>query len=164
MKLKPSDLEALISAFEAGQWSELRLRTDEWELLLSTNRTAQLSQERRSAAIESSPGPVSPPSRPHSVSPPDTAPARTAAAEIPSHWRAVKAPNLGTFYRSPKPGAPPLVDVGHQVQLDTELCLIEVMKLFTTLPAGVRGIVRQVCVNDGDMVEHGDVLFYIEPN
>jgi acetyl-CoA carboxylase biotin carboxyl carrier protein len=57
-----------------------------------------------------------------------------------------------------------LVDVGHQVQLDTELCLIEVMKLFTTLPAGVRGIVRQVCVNDGDMVEHGDVLFYIEPN
>jgi acetyl-CoA carboxylase biotin carboxyl carrier protein len=47
---------------------------------------------------------------------------------------------------------------------DTEVCLIEVMKLFTSLKAGVTGIVRQVCVEDAAMVEFGDTLFYIEPS
>jgi acetyl-CoA carboxylase biotin carboxyl carrier protein len=83
---------------------------------------------------------------------------------VPSHWVALKAPNLGTFYRAPKPGAPSFVEVGQHVVADTEVCLIEVMKLFTSLKAGVTGIVRQVCVEDAAMVEFGDTLFYIEPS
>lgn len=47
----------------------------------------------------------------------------------------VEAPNLGTFYRSPKPGAPPFVEIGQEVQKGAELCLIEVMKLFTSVRA-----------------------------
>jgi biotin carboxyl carrier protein len=75
----------------------------------------------------------------------------------------VTAPNLGTFYRSPKPGSPPFVEIGQAVETQTELCLIEVMKLFTTLKAGVKGTVKRVCVKDAVMVEFGDILFYIEP-
>ena len=52
----------------------------------------------------------------------------------------MRAPNLGTFYRAPKPGAPPYVSVGQRVEPTTELCLIEVMKLFTSVAAGVTGI------------------------
>jgi biotin carboxyl carrier protein len=49
------------------------------------------------------------------------------------------------------------------VESETEICLIEVMKLFTTLKAGVKGIVKKVCVKDAEMVEFGEPLFYIEP-
>jgi acetyl-CoA carboxylase biotin carboxyl carrier protein len=82
---------------------------------------------------------------------------------MPAHWIAVTAPNLGTFYRAPKPGAPAFVEIGQNVGPDSELCLIEVMKLFTTLKAGVKGILKRVCAKDAEMVEFGDVLFYIEP-
>ncbi|MFN6980166.1 MAG: acetyl-CoA carboxylase biotin carboxyl carrier protein, partial [Gemmobacter sp.] len=84
-------------------------------------------------------------------------------AAAPASWVAIPAPNLGTFYRAPKPGAPPYCEVGQRVTEDSELCLIEVMKLFTSLRSGVAGTVRRICVPDGAMVEHGQILFYIEP-
>jgi biotin carboxyl carrier protein len=86
-----------------------------------------------------------------------------APTPVPATWVAVTAPNLGTFYRAPKPGAPAFVEIGQSVERETEICLLEVMKLFTTLKAGVKGTVKQVCVTDAVMVEHGDVLFYIAP-
>ena len=75
----------------------------------------------------------------------------------------MRAPNLGTFYRAPKPGAPPYVKIGQHVDAETELCLIEVMKLFTTVLAGVSGVVRQVLVEDAELVEFDQALFLIEP-
>ena len=75
----------------------------------------------------------------------------------------MRAPNLGTFYRSPKPGAAPYVSVGQTVGADTEVCLIEVMKLFTSVPAGVAGAVRKVLVEDAELVEYDQPLFLIEP-
>ena len=89
--------------------------------------------------------------------------ARRAAGSTPDHWLTVRAPNLGTFYRAPKPGAPPYVKIGQHVDADTELCLIEVMKLFTTVLAGVSGVVRQVLVEDAELVEFDQALFLIEP-
>ena len=76
---------------------------------------------------------------------------------------AITAPNLGTFYRAPKPGAAPFVELGQSVDADTEICLLEVMKLFTTVKAGAKGIVREICVGDSEMVEFGQTLFLIEP-
>jgi acetyl-CoA carboxylase biotin carboxyl carrier protein len=76
---------------------------------------------------------------------------------------AIKAPNLGIFYRAPKPGASPYVNTGDQVDQDTEVCLIEVMKLFTPVTAGISGKVVKICIEDGEMVEHDQALFYIQP-
>ena len=75
----------------------------------------------------------------------------------------VRAPNLGTFYRAPKPGAPPYVAVGQRVEAATEVCLIEVMKLFTSVRAGVAGTVREMLVEDAELVEFDQPLFLIEP-
>ena len=75
----------------------------------------------------------------------------------------MRAPNLGTFYRAPKPGAAPYVTVGQTVDADTEVCLIEVMKLFTSVLAGVEGTVRKVLVEDAELVEYDQPLFLIEP-
>ncbi|MCB1748539.1 MAG: acetyl-CoA carboxylase, biotin carboxyl carrier protein, partial [Gammaproteobacteria bacterium] len=83
---------------------------------------------------------------------------------IPAGMVAVRAPNLGTFYRSPKPGAPPYVEVGQKVSADTEVCLIEVMKLFTPVKAGVDGTVREICASDAQMVEYEQVLVIVEPD
>ncbi len=74
----------------------------------------------------------------------------------------VKSPMLGTFYRSPKPGDPPLVEVGAKVSEETAVCIIEVMKLFSTIHAGTRGRVTKVCAGDGQLVEYDQVLFLID--
>lgn len=73
------------------------------------------------------------------------------------------APHLATFYRAPKPGEDPYVEVGSRVSADSEVCLLEVMKLFTALRAGVDGTIRRICVEDGALVEGGQVLFLVEP-
>lgn len=157
MNIQPRDIDALIELFESSDWDELHLKTKELELYLSTDP----------AARSSGAGVVHPPAStaaPEHASPAVAIERRGASTvSVPTHWVAVKAPNLGTFYRAAKPGAAPFVEVGQEVEPETELCLIEVMKLFTTLKAGVRGVVREVCVQDAAMVEFGDTLFYIEP-
>ena len=69
---------------------------------------------------------------------------------------------VGTFYRAPEPGAPPFVDTGHSVSADTIVCIIEVMKLMNSIPAGGSGVVTQILVGDGEPVEYGQVLMVIE--
>lgn len=60
----------------------------------------------------------------------------------------VRAPIFGTFYRAPKPGASPYVSIGQKVEPETELCLIEVMKLFTSVTSGVAGTVQKILAED----------------
>lgn len=75
----------------------------------------------------------------------------------------IRSPMLGTFYRSPKPGAPPFVDVGKVVSEDDTVCVIEVMKLFSAITADVHGRIAKICAENGQMVEHNQLLFLVEP-
>ena len=75
----------------------------------------------------------------------------------------VTAPLLGNFYRSPRPGDAPFVEVGDTVTEDSAIGIIEVMKLMNSVVAGVAGVVAAVHVSDGELVEHGQVLFSITP-
>jgi biotin carboxyl carrier protein len=70
---------------------------------------------------------------------------------------------LGTFYRGAKPEAPPFVEVGSRVTKDDTVCLIEVMKTFTTLKAGVAGRIAKICAENAQMVEYKQTLFLVEP-
>jgi len=90
---------------------------------------------------------------------PATAP---AAANVPEGATIVAAPYLGTFYRSPKPGAPAYVELGSDVTAESELCLVEVMKLFTAVRAGVAGKVVAILASDGDLVQAGQPLFAVK--
>ena len=150
--IKPSDIEALIETFEGSDWGEMTLAVDGLELFLSKTPGA------RPTPSVATPAAAAPPA----------ADARPAAAPragaAPTHWVAVRAPNLGAFYRAPKPGAPPYVEIGQHVDPTTEICLIEVMKLFTTVFAGVSGVVRQVLVDDTELVEFDQPLMLIEPD
>jgi acetyl-CoA carboxylase biotin carboxyl carrier protein len=73
----------------------------------------------------------------------------------------IVAPLLGRFYVQSEPGAPPFVSVGSEVTEDTTVGLIEVMKTFNAVRAGVDGVVTEICVQDTQLVEYGDVLFRV---
>ena len=157
------DVEALVELFERSDWSELHLELGQFRLDLSKHGVINVTQPLSTA----------PPSTTRAVVqdvPPRATPIATPAGaasvqerRIPEGWVALRAPNLGTFYRSPKPGDPPYVEVGQEVAAGAEICLLEVMKLFTTVVARVGGVVREICVADGGMVERDQPLILIEP-
>jgi acetyl-CoA carboxylase biotin carboxyl carrier protein len=154
------DIEALALLFKAGGWDELRVEYDGVSLLFSNDLSTPSI-----GAQPSAPQPTPPVPAPVAASPapaPGAAPETRVGPADPS-WASVVAPNLGTFYRSPKPGAAPFVELGQRVEADTEICLLEVMKLFTSVKAGIAGTVRQISAADAELVEGGQVLFYIEP-
>ncbi len=76
----------------------------------------------------------------------------------------IKASVLGTFYRAPKPGDPHFVEEGSFVTENDTVCLLEVMKVYTAVKAGIRGQVVKVCAESGKMVEYGQALFMIRPS
>jgi acetyl-CoA carboxylase biotin carboxyl carrier protein len=85
----------------------------------------------------------------------------TPAAPADPNVHAVASPLLGTFYRAPKPGAPPFVEVGAQVEEETVVAIIEVMKLMNTVRAGVRGTVTEILIADGALAEYGETLMRV---
>ena len=70
---------------------------------------------------------------------------------------------VGTYYASPSPDSPPFVSVGSNVRPDTTVCVIEAMKVFTDIPAGVAGTITEVLVKNGQSVEFGQPLFRVRP-
>jgi acetyl-CoA carboxylase biotin carboxyl carrier protein len=74
---------------------------------------------------------------------------------------AVRAPLPGTFYRAPRPGAPPFVEVGSRVEPDTVVGIVETMKLMNSVSAGVGGTVEQIVVANAQAAEKDAVLMTI---
>lgn len=88
-------------------------------------------------------------------------PKQPAEPDLAEGEVAIRAPMLGTFYRSPAPGEPPFVEVGKRVRADDTVCLIEVMKLFSSIKAGVDGLVDRILVENGSMIEFNQMLIII---
>ena len=92
---------------------------------------------------------------------PAAAPLAEAAAPAASTGHAVKAPMVGTFYRSPNPGAAPFVEIGQTVKEGQPLCIIEAMKLLNEIESDKSGVVKEILVDNGEPVEYGQPLFVI---
>src|SRR5207247_6926535 len=136
-----------------SRFSEFRLRAGDIEVDI----------KRANGAAEP---PVAAASAPESPAAPAAAPAHSPApvhADLPAGTVVVRSPMVGTFYRAPEPGAPPFVDIGDEVDPDTIVCIIEVMKLMNSIPAAASGVVTQILVAAGEPVEYGQVLMVIEP-
>jgi len=88
---------------------------------------------------------------------------RPPTSDPASNGAVITAPMLGTFYRAEAPGAAPFVEVGARVEPGTIVCLIEVMKMMNSIPAGVAGKVVEVCAANAELVEYGQPLFRVEP-
>jgi acetyl-CoA carboxylase biotin carboxyl carrier protein len=99
----------------------------------------------------------------------EPAPAKSAppapsapAAASEEHLSVIKSIMVGTFFASPSPDAPPFVKVGDRVGPETTICIIEAMKVFNEIPAGISGQIVAVLVESGDPVEFGQPLFKVD--
>lgn len=110
------------------------------------------------AAVVAHPGYAMPP-----TAPPPAAPA-TQPAPAAEKATYIESPMVGTYYTSRAPDAPPLVTVGSVVHPGTIVCIIEAMKVFTDIPAGVSGTIVEVLAKNGQAVEFGQPLFRVTPS
>lgn len=155
----PEKLTFLLQEFERSSLREVHIRRGDIEIYLSrdaapAHRTVRRAGQGRAPAPSAVRSAAAAPAAP-------AAPAANPAADLPPGGVIIAAPNIGTFYRSPKPGSAPYVEVGDTIAAGDELCLIEVMKLFTALKSDTGGRIHSILVDDGIMVEGGQPLFVV---
>ena len=105
--------------------------------------------------------PATPVAAPPAVAAAPEAPSAPEEDALPS-GHVVKSPMVGTFYRSPSPGAKSFVEVGSQVEVGDVLCIIEAMKILNQIEADVAGVVKAILGENGQPVEYGQPIFVIE--
>ncbi len=89
-------------------------------------------------------------------------PALPAAPAAPSGV-VIESPMVGTYYASSSPDAAPYVSIGTNIRTDSTVCVIEAMKVFTDIPAGLNGTITEILVKSGQSVEFGQPLFRVNP-
>ena len=89
--------------------------------------------------------------------------AKPKGAAVTADGLRITAPMVGTFYTTPEPGAAPFVELGSQIDEETTVGLIEVMKVFNAVQSRVRGVIAEVCVQNGQFIEYGQTLFVVKP-
>ncbi|MEI6438186.1 MAG: acetyl-CoA carboxylase biotin carboxyl carrier protein [Candidatus Omnitrophota bacterium] len=89
--------------------------------------------------------------------------AATAAAEAKDNLKQIKSPMVGTFYRAPSPEAATFIEIGQTVEVGQVVCIVEAMKLMNEIKSEVRGKVVEICVDNAEPVEFGQILFRVAP-
>jgi len=159
VSLTYDEIAEIIKLIDSSSCDELVVETGDIKLVVRRNGTSAGATaeyvERGSAPVTVSPAA---PRKARAAAP------KVAAADAAAGQIEVAAPMVGTFYRAPSPEAKAFVDVGDVVGVGDALCLIEVMKLFTTINAEVAGRIVQIGAENGELVEYGRTLFVIEPS
>jgi acetyl-CoA carboxylase biotin carboxyl carrier protein len=149
MTLTAADVERIMALLDSSQFDRLSLEIEGVKLELTRSGAAPAPSKPVTAAA---PEPAVPP-------PPKPVPAEREAGLIE-----VTSPLLGIYYRAPRPGEPPFVEVGTRVEPETIIGIIEVMKLMNTARAGVSGEVVEIVARNGELVEHGELLMLVRPD
>jgi acetyl-CoA carboxylase biotin carboxyl carrier protein len=152
--LSPDDVRDLLRVLDSSGLDELHLELGDLTLTVrregASGWTAQ-QQVLRRPAVE------------RGGEPTGVVEQQTPRAAVPEGLVAVHPPLLGTFYRAPKPGAPPFVDVGDLVREDTVVGIVETMKMMTPVHAGVRGTVVEFRTDNGEFADTDAVLLLVDP-
>ena len=143
MALSDDDVREILRLIDESPLKELHIETEGFSLHVSRGATAALPLPAGSTPEPSVQGAA--------PAPPDNG------------LVAIEAPMIGTFYRAPAPGAPPFVEVGATVEPHTVVCIIEVMKMMNSVPAGIAGTIVEVCPENAHPVEYGQPLFRVRP-
>lgn len=177
MALTEEDVREILRLIEESEFRYFRLRSDELNLTVSKGGYVPVGLDRQAGER---PAPAARPQEEPAVPEDQEAPespgeaegvaAGAEPAQLPEaapHREGllpVTAPMVGTFYRAPEPGADPFVEVGSRVEAETTVGLIEVMKVFTSIPAGMGGTVAEVVAANAQFVERSEVLFFLTPD
>lgn len=157
MTLRYDEIAEILKIIDGSSCDELIVETGDVKLVVRRNGATGHAVAAGERPVPLPAAAAAPPAaqRPVRESPP--------AVEMADGLYEVVAPMVGTFYRAPSPDAPPFVEVGSVIRPGQPLCIIEVMKLFTTINADVAGCVVQIGAENGELVEFGRALFVIEP-
>jgi acetyl-CoA carboxylase biotin carboxyl carrier protein len=161
--LTAQDVAEITRLLEESDFDELHLEQDGLKLTL---RRAAATGRPEAASASQAPAPRRATSAAAAAAAEADAPMHRARGDLPSSRASsslidVAAPLVGIFYRAPRPGAPPYIEVGASVEEDTIVGIIEVMKLMNAVRAEVKGTVSEILVQDGAVVEYGQVLLRV---
>ena len=168
MELTNADVADILALLDSLPYDELDLRTDRFQLTL--RRTSAGWTEERQARSDPTPATPATPATAVPLSAVPLSASTGPATSDPAAPRdidglvAVRTPLPGTFYRAPRPGAAPFVEVGDAVGADTVVAIVETMKLMNSVPAGTPGRVARVCLGNGDFAALGATVILIEPS
>ncbi|WP_045227052.1 acetyl-CoA carboxylase biotin carboxyl carrier protein [Methyloterricola oryzae] len=145
-------IKKLIELIEESDIAEIEIKEGEESVRLSRYSSSQPVMMTAPATMVSQavPGPA------------PVAAAESAPAEEAISGHVVRSPMVGTFYRSPSPGAKTFVEVGHRVNVGDTLCIIEAMKILNQIEADKAGVVAKILVENAQPVEYNEPLFVIE--
>jgi acetyl-CoA carboxylase biotin carboxyl carrier protein len=148
MSINFQELRELIAAIANTDVVELNLKNSEFELAVKKNPGMVTTQVVTMAAA--TPQPI-------------VATTVEAAPTIDKKWVEIKSPMVGTFYRAPAPDEPAFASVGDRIALGQTVCIIEAMKLMNEIEAESTGQVMEILVENGQPVEFGQTLMYVNP-
>lgn len=159
MELTHEDVLEILELLEHSSVDYLELDVGGTRIVADRNGTSQEHRSARELPVTPArpAGPAEEPASSEGASVEPAAPPETGRLVT------VTAPVVGVFYRSPEPGAPPFTDVGEEVAEDSTVGLVEVMKMFNGVTAGVRGRVADILVANETFVEYGQALMTIRP-
>jgi acetyl-CoA carboxylase biotin carboxyl carrier protein len=145
--LTDDDVREILRLIDESDVAELRVETEAFSLYVRRS-----GDTRTSVPVEQD-APVA------------SAPTETRVdGAVTGELHTVSSPMLGIFYRAQAPGADSYVNVGTRVEPHTIVCLIEVMKMMNSVPAGVAGTIVEVCAENAQLVEYGEPLFHVRPD
>jgi acetyl-CoA carboxylase biotin carboxyl carrier protein len=154
--LTADDVEDVLELIQSSGFDVVELETPDFKT--AVRRGGGAAEAARPAEEPRSEEPTAPEPEPAPVA------SGNGASPTPEGMVDISAPMVGTFYRSRSPGAAPFVEVGSSVSEETEVCIIEAMKLMNYIPAGVRGTVTEVLADNEQAVEPGTPLFRVDPD
>jgi len=156
MSLTAKDVAEIMRLLEESTFDSLSLEVDGMKLNLQRGSAKATRQGSDGTSAPARSELFAAPAAPQRLAKKYKPPSEPGLSDVP-------CPMLGIFYRAPKPGEPPFVDVGSHVEEDTIIGIIEVMKLMNSVRAGVKGEVREILAENGAPIEYGDVLLRVRP-
>ena len=157
MGLSDEDVREILRIIDSSPLEELRIESEGFSLHV---RRGGGPLDAPAVPLER-PAATPAPAAPQVATPAGSAPAAAAEPAGLGEGVVIASPMLGTFYRAEGPGRPAFVEVGSRVEPQTTVGIIEVMKMMNSVPAGVRGVVEEVCAENAQLVEYGQPLFRV---
>lgn len=153
MKFETEYIEKLAKVLAENDLTEISLEDGEQAITLRKDVIVSSTPQVVASVPASAPAPVATPVA-QSSAPAEVSPAKKGTP--------ITSPMVGTFYKAPSPDSEPFVSVGSAVKQGDVVCIVEAMKMMNEIEAEVAGKVIEICVEDGQPVEFGQVLMYVE--
>ena len=165
--MKAKEIQDLIDFIAKSGLNKVNIETEEFKISVKRDPDQQVTYVKEAAsapAIQAAaPAPAAAP-QPAAAAPAAPAALAAAPASDDSKYIAIKAPMIGTFYRSSSPDKPAFVNVGDEVKKGQVICIIEAMKLFNEIESEVSGKIVKVLVDNANPVEYDQPLFLVDPS